>query len=80
MENINTFLSAAREIGVPQEDLFMTVDLFEEKNMNQVVLCIHSLGRACRRISSWTGPTIGAKLADKHEVKFSDETLKKVTR
>jgi len=77
MENINSFLAACKNFGVPQSDLFMTVDLFEEKNMNQVILTIHSLGRLSRKIPGYSGPSIGAKLSDKHEVQFTDEQLKK---
>ena len=36
-ENINNFLAGCRTIGVPDTDLFMTVDLYEAKNMTQVV-------------------------------------------
>eukprot|EP00026_Physarum_polycephalum_P010448 Phypoly_transcript_10612.p1 GENE.Phypoly_transcript_10612~~Phypoly_transcript_10612.p1 ORF type:complete len:126 (+),score=17.90 Phypoly_transcript_10612:109-486(+) len=36
MENIGSYLAACRKFGLPTEDLFMTVDLFEEKNIGQV--------------------------------------------
>jgi len=45
MENINAFLSGCTRIGLPPSDLFQTVDLYEEKNMNQVLLCLASLKR-----------------------------------
>ena len=45
MENINSFLSACTKMGLPTSDLFQTVDLYEEKNMNQVLLCLASLKR-----------------------------------
>ena len=45
MENINAFLSGCTKIGLPISDLFQTVDLYEEKNMNQVLLCLASLKR-----------------------------------
>jgi len=77
MENINNFIAAATALGVPQQDCFMTVDLFEEKNMNQVILAIQSLGRQCRKVSGYNGPSIGPKLSDKHEVNFTEEQLKK---
>jgi hypothetical protein len=54
------------------------VDLFEEKNLNQVVQTIHSLGRASQKIQGYSGPTIGAKLASKHETHFTEEQLKRV--
>jgi hypothetical protein len=38
-------LRACRALGVLEHDLFETVDLFEEKSMNTVVLCIFALGR-----------------------------------
>lgn len=77
MENIQAFLQGAAGLGLPTADSFMTVDLYEEKNINQVVLAIHSLGRHSRKIQGYTGPSIGPKLADKHEVNFTDEQLKK---
>jgi len=45
MENINAYLNAARQLGVPQLDLFMTVDLFEEKNIGQVIRNLDTLRR-----------------------------------
>jgi hypothetical protein len=45
MENIARFLEGAQKAGVPQHDLFQTVDLFEDKNRMQVVDAIWSLSR-----------------------------------
>lgn len=45
MENINAFLEVAREMGVPAQETFQTVDLWERQNLNSVVICIQSLGR-----------------------------------
>jgi hypothetical protein len=55
---------------------YRTVDLFEAKNMNQVVDGIHAVGRAAQKVSSYAGPTIGAKLADKSERNFTEEQLR----
>lgn len=44
--------------------------------MNQVVDGIHAVGRASQKISSFKGPYIGAKLADKSERNFTDEQLR----
>lgn len=45
MENINNFLEVARSMGVPTQETFQTVDLWERVNLNSVVICIQSLGR-----------------------------------
>ncbi|KAJ3118085.1 Calponin-3 [Physocladia obscura] len=45
MENISAFLDRVEKLGVPAHERFMTVDLYECKNMNQVVTCIFSLSR-----------------------------------
>jgi len=46
MENIGNFCTALHDVfGVPVADCFMTVDLFEEKNMTQVVQSILALKR-----------------------------------
>jgi len=55
MENINAFLSAEKQLGVPTVDLFMTVDLFEEKNIGQVIRSLATL----RRITGATSPAAG---------------------
>ena len=38
MENIQSFLAAARSYGVPAEELFQTADLYERRNIPQVRL------------------------------------------
>jgi transgelin len=55
---------ACKQLGVPETDLFMTVDLFEAKNMVQVIQTLHSLGRQSQRVPGFPGPYIGVKLAD----------------
>jgi len=77
MENINAFLKGAAEIGVAPSELFQTVDLYEEKNTNQVTISIHALGRVSRKITEFKGPYLGPKMSDKHEVQFTDEQLRK---
>ena len=44
MENIQIFLTAAEAYGVPRTSLFQTVDLFEMRNMAQVLNCLLQLG------------------------------------
>lgn len=39
------FQEAAKKYGVPHEEIFQTADLFERRNIPQVVLCLYSLGR-----------------------------------
>ena len=76
MENINSFLVACKQFGVPDSDLFMTVDLFESKNMGQVVQTIHALGRHSQRVSGFSGPYIGSKLASANQRNFTEEQLR----
>ena len=44
MENIQTFVNFCEAYGVPKTGLFQTVDLFDGRNMTQVVSCIQQLG------------------------------------
>ncbi|KAI9203596.1 calponin domain-containing protein [Polychytrium aggregatum] len=74
MENINNFLQVAEKIGVPKGDLFQTIDLFENKNMNQVIDSIFALSRNAVK-NGFQGPLLGPKLAEKREVVFTEEQL-----
>jgi transgelin len=46
MENINMFQKALKAYGVPDLDVFQTVDLYEAKDIGQVTSTIFALGRA----------------------------------
>lgn len=73
MENINAFLEAARQLGVPAQETFQTVDLWERQNLNSVVICLQSLGR---KAGSFGKPSIGPKEAEKNVRNFSEEQLR----
>ncbi|XP_022251398.1 transgelin-3-like isoform X2 [Limulus polyphemus] len=45
MENINYFLESAQKLGVPSEEIFQTVDLWEQQNLTAVCICLQSLAR-----------------------------------
>ncbi|GAM23500.1 hypothetical protein SAMD00019534_066750, partial [Acytostelium subglobosum LB1] len=45
MENIGNYLAFCRGLGMATTDLFMTVDLFEAKNLNQVIQNIQAVKR-----------------------------------
>ena len=75
MENIAAFLDAAqKKLGMPTQDLFQTIDLYEKKNPVQVIDSIHSFSRFAAR-AGWEGPILGPKLADKVERQFTDQQL-----
>ncbi|KAN0032408.1 hypothetical protein ACTFIV_006302 [Dictyostelium citrinum] len=75
MENINSFLNLCKQQGVATTDLFMTVDLFEAKNPNQVIQGLQAL----KRITSGGGkPTTTAKTAPTPATIF-DTTSKNTT-
>ena len=76
MENIQAFLVAARKYGVPAEELFQTADLYERRNIPQVVLCLFSLGRLTQHHPEYNGPKVGPKMAEKNERNFSEEQIR----
>ncbi|XP_041354451.1 myophilin-like [Gigantopelta aegis] len=75
MQNIERFSEAARKFGVPTSECFQTVDLWERKNIPQVTLCIHALGRVCQTKPDYTGPVLGPKMAEKNERQFTEQQL-----
>ncbi|XP_025414883.1 myophilin [Sipha flava] len=73
MENINNFLAVAINIGVPSQETFQSVDLWERQNLNSVVICLQSLGR---KAGQFGAPSIGPKEAEKNIRNFSEDKLK----
>ncbi|EDW47700.1 GM21458, partial [Drosophila sechellia] len=76
MENINNFQKALKEYGVPDIDVFQTVDLYEKKDIANVTNTIFALGRATYRHADFKGPFLGPKPADECKRDFTDEQLK----
>ena len=48
MENITNFLKFCEAYGMPKTGTFQTVDLYEGRNMAQVLNCIQQLGTEVR--------------------------------
>jgi len=73
MENISAFLECAKNFGVPTQETFQSVDLWERQNLNSVVICIQSLGRKAQTFGK---PSIGPKESDKNVRIFTEEQLR----
>ena len=58
MEKVSAFIKACRTYGIPEYQLFTTVDLFEAKDPNSVVQTIQALGGVAKK-KGFAGPTIG---------------------
>jgi len=78
MENIQAFLKAAKVYGVPDAEVFQTPDLFEARNIPQVVLCIYSLARTTQKHPEYNGPAMGPKMATENKRGFTEEDNRKM--
>ena len=74
-ENVASFCAAATRYGVETSELFQTVDFFEKKNIPQVTLSIHALGR-CAQKHNFNGPTLGVKPCEENKREFTEEQLR----
>ena len=74
MENVNSFLNAATRMGVKNYEQFQTVDLYEGKNIPQVVDCIFAVSRHAAA-KGYHGPLLGPKLASSNSRNFTQEQL-----
>lgn len=60
MENISSFIKAARDLGVLEKDVFSTVDLSEQKDMMAVQRAISNFGAAIQKsCPAFKGPRLG---------------------
>ncbi|CAO3698149.1 unnamed protein product [Rhizopus microsporus] len=75
MENISIFLKGAEALGVPKHDLFQTIDLYEKKNMTQVVDSIYAISRYGYKAGTCSN-YLGPKLADKQKPTYSKDAAK----
>jgi len=75
MENIQIFLNFAEAYGVPKTGLFNTVDLFEGRNMAQVLNSVQQLGTEAQR-QNFSGPVIGPKPVEKNDRGFTEDQLR----
>ncbi|CAB0041930.1 unnamed protein product [Trichogramma brassicae] len=76
MENITKFQKALRDYGVADIDVFQTVELWEKKDIGQVITTLFALGRETYRHPEWKGPSLGPKPADEHKRDFTEEQLR----
>ncbi|KAH3899504.1 related to Transgelin [Saccharomycodes ludwigii] len=80
MEQISLFLQFCKQYGVPEDELFQTVDLFEKKDPAQVYQTIKSLSRYANLKNPSLFPVIGPKLTKKKPpVKHKPDYLSKTT-
>lgn len=77
MENIAAFQKGMKAVGVPEEEIFQTVDLFEARNVKSVVKAIHALGRTLQN-QKFDGPTLGPKMSEENIRGFSEEENRKM--
>ncbi|KAI5171449.1 transgelin [Pancytospora epiphaga] len=80
MENICYFINQAKQMGVPDSENFLTVDLFEGKNMCQVVCCIYSLSRNLHKNGRTDLPLIGPRLTEEVKITFNKAQLDEAKR
>ncbi|XP_017880033.1 muscle-specific protein 20 [Ceratina calcarata] len=76
MENINAFQKAMKEYGVPDVDVFQTTDLWEKKDIAQVVTTLFALGRTTYKHPEWKGPYLGPKPSEECKRDFTEEQLR----
>lgn len=72
MENISLFTEACIRFGVPKEETFQSVDLWERQNLTSVLVCLQSLAR---KASKFGKKALGPKEAEPNKREFSDEQL-----
>lgn len=75
-ENIANFLKGARAFGMKEFEMFGTPDLYDEKNIMQVVSSIHALGRTVQKnLPDWGRPNLGIKVVEKNVREWTPEQL-----
>jgi hypothetical protein len=56
--NVRQFLAACKQMGVDETDTFLVDDLYQNKDMKQVYICVKALSNAARFVRGFEGPFI----------------------
>lgn len=75
MENIAAVQKGMRQYGVPEDELFQPVDLFEARNVKAVVKSLAALARTCLN-KGFDGPAFGPKMSEENKREFTEEQLR----
>ncbi|CAD5113428.1 DgyrCDS2598 [Dimorphilus gyrociliatus] len=75
-ENIAAFQGAAKKFGMPDDEIFQTVDLFENRNIKQVIKSLQALGRVATNKKDYDGPKFGPKMSSENKRNFSEEQIR----
>eukprot|EP00493_Phyllostaurus_siculus_P025922 UN26267 len=75
MENITAFLAGCKGYGVPDEELFQTVDLWEKRDVGCVTKSLYAIGRYAQK-NQFNGPVLGPKMAEGEKREWTDEQLR----
>lgn len=76
MENISQFLSfCSARLQIPQHDLFQTIDLYERKNVFQVVQSIHTFSRYAVQQGGLDARFLGPKMSTSTSRTFTKEQM-----
>lgn len=74
-ENICSFINGLKVLGLNEYELFQTNDLFEGRDIKQVVIALYALSRHLQKEKMFPGPFIGPQLAKQSKIEFSQEVL-----
>lgn len=74
-ENIAAFCDAIKRLGVKQQDVFVTQDLFEGDNLVQVIDTLYALAGVSQGIAGFHGPYIGVKPSEENKRNFTEAEL-----
>eukprot|EP01084_Bolivina_argentea_P183655 316871_1 len=74
--NIQIFIEGCKKLGIPETDCIETRDLFDQQNLNDVVINIYAVSKISGK-HGFQGPTIGKAYAEKNKRNFSAEVLAK---